>query len=128
MTKADWASLGFYSLLFVFAFLSFASQDMDMMILLAVLVMATAAVNGARTVLRSRQRDDDWEDEWDATRQFEPEDEMDVHRVLDLDQRLEALERVETRRLRELADEGILSGPTDLVDSHDDALPTRQRV
>ena len=124
MTKSDWASLGFYSFLFGFAFISFASQDMDTMIVLTALVMATAVAHGTRVVLKSRQREDDWE----PPRQLEPADEMDIHRVLDLDQRLESLERAETRRIRELANEGVLSGPADLVHRHDDALPTRQRA
>ena len=124
MTKSDWASLGFYPFLFGFAFISFASQDMDTMIVLTALVMATAVAHGTRVVLKSRQREDDWE----PPRQLEPADEMDIHRVLDLDQRLESLERAETRRIRELANEGVLSGPADLVHRHDDALPTRQRA
>lgn len=128
MTKADWASLGFYSLLFVFAFLSFASQDMDTLIVLAILTMTVAAVHGTRVVLRSRQHDDEWDEDWESPRQLDRADEMDIHRVLDLDQRLEALERAETRRLRAPTTADVISGSADLVETLNDARPTRQRV
>ncbi|GAB5536231.1 MAG: hypothetical protein Rubg2KO_24800 [Rubricoccaceae bacterium] len=128
MTKSDWASLGFYAFLFGFAFISFASQDMDTMIVLAILTMTVAAVHGTRVVLRSRQRDDEWDESWDAAHQLNAKEEMDIHRVLDLDQRLEALERAETRRLHELANEGVTSVPEAALESEATTRPTRQRV
>ncbi len=111
-----------------FAFLSFASQDMDMLMVLAVLSMAVAVVRGGLVIRRSSRREDKWEDDWEASHQLERAEDMNIHRVVDIDQRLEALERAETRRLRELVDEGLISAPEAAAETVDDARSTRQRV
>lgn len=116
--------IAFNTLALMMAVVGLATQHPEPMSIALVLAIVSVLLNSGRILRRPRA----YERVPESSRQLEAEDEMDIHRVLDIDQRLEALERAEARRIRELATEGVISGPADLLDHSDNALPTRQRA
>lgn len=116
MNRSDWLLVALNSLMMAFAFIGFASVDEEMLIVAAMLTMAVAVVNlGALYRRRNRVSPPR-----DRARDTPEVDEMDVHTVLDIDARLEALERaqhdaVDAARWRALVESGQVSGPTAAV-------------
>ncbi len=114
MRRSDWALL---ALNLFTAFMSFASAvegDQDFGLLVFALLCVTLTLNMTTLFRRARQRDD-------APRHRSPHrvseaDEMDARTVLDLDARLEALERAysdaaDAAKWRALVQSGQASGP-----------------
>jgi len=115
MKTSDTLLLSLNALLILFSMLGIASTEGEVLIVGAMLAMVTAAANGAVLIRRRRS---ERAARRDRSRAAEA-DEMDVHRVLDLDARLEALERaqhdaVDAARWRALVDSGQVSAPADL--------------
>lgn len=122
MSKSTLALIAANVFLFGFSFIGFASVDDDALILVAMLAMAMSVVNG---VAAYRRRDR-------APRRAPVEDEMDARTVLDIDARLEALERREREmdeadRIRRLMDRGQ-QGPLADDLSGTAPVPVRERA
>ena len=120
MSKTDWALVALNVLTLLMAVMGLTAQDLDPMTGALALTVFTSLINGGWALRRSRVR----EMQPIAPRQLDRADEMDIHRVLDIDQRLEALERAEARRLQGLLEDSLSVDPG----SAHHALPTRQRV
>ena len=123
MTRTDQVLIATNGLLALCAFVASASTDLDALMASSLLTMAVAAVN---IVVLVRRRD---RAPAPRRRRSEPVDEMDAATVLDLDARLEALERAQhadNDRLRALANAGAVSGPAAGLDDVADA-PTARR-
>ncbi|GAB5536232.1 MAG: hypothetical protein Rubg2KO_24810 [Rubricoccaceae bacterium] len=124
MTKTDWAMIAFNTLALMMAVVGLATQHPEPMSIALILALASILLTSAR-ILRRRSP---YERAPESSRQLELEDDMDIHRVLDIDQRLEALERAEARRIRELSEEGLLSVPELSLDDRAQSQSARQRV
>ena len=108
MKRSDWLLVALNAFLLVWAAAGLASVDEDPLIITAMLGMLTAVVNGVY-VLRGRRKHD-------PVRTRERVDEMDPRTVLDIDARLEALERrdreaQEAERIQQMVARGQQSAP-----------------
>lgn len=115
MSKTDWAFLALNTLLLLWAFVGFASTDLDTLLVGAMLAMAVATANGIR-IVRNRQTREPRRTR--PTRRRHEEDEMDARTILDIDERLEALERrerevEEAMRIRQMVEAGQQSAPAE---------------
>ena len=120
MNRSDWLLVALNAFLLVWAVAGLASIDEDPLIITAMLAMLTAVVNGAYVLRGRRQRA--------PSRTRAREDEMDPRTVLELDARLEALERreremQEAERIQHLVARGQQSAPEAPL-----ASPSRQRL
>ncbi|MEM1056312.1 MAG: hypothetical protein AAGI52_12370 [Bacteroidota bacterium] len=122
MSKSDWAFLALNAVLLFWAFVGFASTDFDTLMVGAMVAMAVSVANGIR-IVRNRDRENrEPRRVRSRRRRSDRDDEMDARTVLELDARLEALERRErdldeAERIRRLADLGEQSVPADPVGS-----------
>lgn len=125
MSKSGVALIVANSLLFMLAFIGFASADTDALFPVALFAMVMSVVNGV-AVYRRR------ESEPVRRKRREPEvDEMDARTILDIDARLEALERreremEEAERIRQMAAKGQQSAPPEPVAEAPHASPSRE--
>ena len=131
MSKSDWAFLALNAFLALWAFAGFASTDQEALIVGAMLAMLIATANGIRIVRGRKNRDSDTERAPGLRRRSSRDDEMDARTVLDIDARLEALERRERRfeeaeRIRLMTSRGEQQAPADAIDAVNDA--SRERV
>lgn len=111
MTLSDKLLVSLNMLLLVFAFLGFASMDEETLIVSSLLAMMTAAANGGAILHRRRQAKR-------APARDDPADELDARTILDLDARLEAIEKAqasagEAARWSALIETGAVSAPMD---------------
>lgn len=109
MSKSDWAFLALNVILLFWAFLGLASVDTDVLMVSAMVAMAVSAANSVRTVRKRKTRASKKEHR-------EADDEMDARTILDIDARLEALERreremEEAERIRAMVARGEQSAP-----------------
>lgn len=114
MSRSDTALLALQALTFVTAFLGIADANMDALLGAAFLTLLTTAVTG--TVLYRRRRQP--AEASPRTSRRRSRDEMDARTVLELDERLQDLERrerevEEAERIRELMEAGQQSAPSD---------------
>ena len=126
MSTSDWALVALNVLTLFMAVIGLAAQDTDPMSAALALTIVTALVNGGWVLRRSQAKAAPRQLETENVLRIESADEMDIHRVLDIDQRLEALERAEERRRIGLDETALqLDDPAETV-----ALSprTRQRV
>ena len=109
MKKSDWALVALNVFTAFMTFVSAVEGDEELGIMVFFLASVALALNTTVLVRRAREREDG------ARRGSE--DEMDARTVLDLDARLEALERAQdasdAARWRALAATGQASGPAD---------------
>ncbi|WP_412067517.1 hypothetical protein [Rubrivirga sp. IMCC43871] len=113
MKLPDWILPALNAVLLAFAFFGFASVDEDTLMVMALLAMITAVLNIGVLIHHSRTRVGE---PTPAMRVETTMDELDVHAVLDLDARLEALENaqhdaVDAARWRALVESGQVTGP-----------------
>ncbi len=107
MKRSDGLLIALNAVLLAWSSLAFASDDSDMLMVGAMLAMATAAINGV-ALYRRRDRE--------PSTKSQPVDELDARTILDLDARLEALEQAQAdaadaARWRALVDSGQVTGP-----------------
>jgi len=131
MSKSDWAIVALNVSTLLMAVVGLASYHRDPMSMALALTVITTLVNGGWVLRRARPQ----EAKPVVPRQLaetdpplELADEMDVHRVLDIDQRLEALERAETRRIREMAAAGLISAPEAPLETLNNVPSARQHA
>ena len=120
MSRSDTALLALQALTFVTAFLGIADANMDALLGAAFLTLLTTAVTG--TVLYRRRRQP--AEASPRTSRRRSRDEMDARTVLELDERLQDLERrerevEEAERIRELMEAGQQSAPGDPGNAQD---------
>ena len=130
MSKSDWALVALNALAVMMAMVGLASQHPEPMSI-ALVLGVIAMVAGSATLIRrgagdaparrSRRRSD------------ARDDEMDPRTVLDIDARLEALERREREwdeaaRIQQLAARGQQSAPAEPLAEDGSAAPRRERV
>lgn len=123
MTRTDKTLLALNAGLALLALIGFASTDLDTLMVGALLTTMLATANA---VMAWRRRDGTASA---RRRHARAVDEMDAATVLDLDARLEALERAQhadTERLRALAGAGAVSAPAADPDKTA-AMPTARR-
>ncbi|OZC02224.1 hypothetical protein [Rubricoccus marinus] len=132
MKLPDWLLLAINAILLFFAFMGVASVDTDVLMVTSMLAMVTAAINGVVVFGRRKGRDEPL-----AKRRVarSSEDEMDARTVLDIDARLEALERREreaadAERIRQMVARGEQSAPetAPLAESATPQAAGRERV
>ncbi|MEM6326326.1 MAG: hypothetical protein AAF791_04340 [Bacteroidota bacterium] len=121
MKTSDWTFLALNAFLLLFSFVGVASTDTDTLIVGAMLAMVVAAANGIR-IVRNRETRTPRE----ATRRRSRANEMDARTILELDERLEALERrerevEEAERIRRMMDRGEQTAP---AEAHSSPLGT----
>lgn len=126
MKLSDILLIALNALLMAFAFIGFASDDEDTLVVSAILAMATALTNGV-AIYRRRVRKPKPAPE--AERALREVDEMDARTILDLDARLEALEQAQadTARWRTLAETGQATAPAAVTDADDPTGSVRAR-
>ena len=132
MKLPDWLLLAINAGLLFFAFLGVASVDTDVLMVTSMLAMVTAAINGVVVIGRRKQREEPLAKRHVAR---SSEDEMDARTVLDIDARLEALERREretadAERIRQMVARGEQSAPetAPLAESASPQATGRERV
>ena len=103
MSKTDWAVLGLNALTLLAAVVGLMANQTDPMGYGLVLAFVATTVNSVLLLRRASGRS---ETAAPATR-----DDLDAHELLDIDARLEALERGDARTLRTLVDQGVVRGP-----------------
>ena len=112
MSRSDWLLLALNALALALAFTGFTSTHTDPLMWAALVGMVAAVANGTRIIreqqpapdpVRPRVRDADGRAWWE---------DIDARDVLDLDERLDALERAEIQRMHALADAGELRAPS----------------
>ena len=103
MSKTDWAVLGLNALTLLAAVVGLMANQTDPMGYGLMLAFAATTVNSVLLLRRASGRS---ETAAPATR-----DSLDAHELLDIDARLEALERGDARTLQALADQGVVRGP-----------------
>ena len=111
MTKADWGLMALNLFAAGIALLGVLEPASDSALIVFFVVAFALAVNSAVVANRSRRRED-----VPARRDAAAATEMDPHTVLDLDARLEALERaqhdaVDANRWRALVESGQVTAP-----------------
>lgn len=109
--------------LFLFAFIGVASADLDALIPMGFVAMLLSIVNGV-AVYRRQERE---------PKARSAADEMDARTVLDIDARLEALERreremEEAERIRQMVARGQMSPPAEPLAEAATASPVRDRA
>ena len=126
MKLSDTLLIALNAFLMAFAFIGFASDDKDTLMVGAMLAMVTALTNGV-AIYRRRVREP--KPVARAERASHPVDEMDARTILDLDARMEALEQAQADavRWRELADSGQATGPAAPVDGNGPMESVRTR-
>ncbi len=112
MKTPTWILPALNAVLLAFAFMAFASADEDALMVMAMLAMLTSVINIGVAIHNRSRVEEPAKMEKRSTRT----DEMDVHRVLDLDARLEALEKAQhdaadAARWRALVESGQVTGP-----------------
>ena len=132
MSKSDWAFLALNTILFLWAFVGFGSTDLDALMVGALVAMAVSAANGIRIYRNRVPREEREPRTTRRQRRSATDDEMDARTVLDIDARLEALERREREmdeadRIRRMATRGEQSAPADLESAHLGAVAERVR-
>ena len=109
MSKSDWLLAALNVLTLMMAAVGLAAQHTDPMSAALTLTILTVAVDGVVLFRRAGQRER--APEAVPKRLSEVDTDLDARRILDIDARLDALERAEDRRLQMLAVEGIVTGP-----------------
>ena len=129
MRRSDWALIALNLFTAFVSFVATADGDEDLAVVTFFILCITLAVNSAVIARRSRQRDD--APRRDSRRQDAEVDELDARTVLDLDARLEALERAQAdaadaAKWRALVESGQVSGPSaPLADAADESRQRR---
>jgi len=128
MKRSDWALLALNLFTAFMSFVSAVEGDQDFGLLIFALLGVTLTLNMTTLFRRDRQRDDG-----SRRRSARPSietDEMDARTILDLDARLEALERAQdasdAARWRALAATGQAVGPA--AETSPDVDADRQRL
>lgn len=112
MSKSDLFLLALSAFAAMMAVVGLVSQHLDPMSIALVLGLVTTVLHSARLLRRSGQR----AGAPDAPRQSESDEELSAYKLLDIDERLEAIERREAERdeaerIRELSLRGDLRAP-----------------
>ena len=111
MTRSDWFLLALNVAALGSAVLGLAVQHLDPMNVVLLLGMVTALANGAVLIRRSGRAP---VPQRAQVPERPAELDLDARQLLDIDQRLEALERAEDRRLQSLVESGQITGPATL--------------
>lgn len=101
MSKIDWAVLSLNALTLLAAVVGLVANQTDPMGYGLMLAFVATTVNSVLLLRRASKRP-----EVPA-----PRAALDAHELLDIDARLEALERAEAQTLRALVDQGVVRGP-----------------
>lgn len=109
MSKSDWLLVAFNTATLVMAAVGLASQHPDPMTFALVLALVATLVNSTVLIRRSGQAQPVRTPRQEALP--EAETDLDARRILDIDARLDALERAEDRRLQMMAIEDTTPPP-----------------
>ncbi|MEM1115672.1 MAG: hypothetical protein AAF845_18585 [Bacteroidota bacterium] len=124
MSTSDWLLLAFNMLALMMAVVGLATQHLEPMSIGLSLGMMSILLGSARILRRGTPATRAPASEQTSL----PEAELDARRILDIDARLDALERAEERRLQMLAVEGVVTAPAAEAEPASGTLHGRQRI